>query len=58
MLEAEDSSGPGDDTYTGNGKKAGGGQDDETEELEGGAEVEAHGQVVGPVADGSIDYFA
>jgi len=32
VFDIENSSGPGDDTYSGNGRKAAGGQDDEAEE--------------------------
>jgi hypothetical protein len=61
VFDVEDSSGPGDDTYSGNGRKASGGQDDENEEdglVEEGAEVESHGRGAGPVEDRQIDYFA
>ncbi len=56
IVDIENSSNAGDDTYSGSGKKAAGGQDDESEELgEEVAEGESGGRAAG---GGKIDYFA
>jgi hypothetical protein len=50
IFDVENSSGPGDDTYSGSGRKASGGQDDEDEaELESGSDAGLDG--------GSINFF-
>ena len=58
VFDVENSSAPRDDSYSGNGKKASGGQDDEAEELEDAAEGESGGQAEerGPGTQGN--YFA
>ncbi|MGC1463575.1 MAG: hypothetical protein WA802_15335 [Terracidiphilus sp.] len=61
VFDIENSSQPGDDSYSGSGKKAAGGQDDEDENdkpVEDGVEVESHGQAAGRVEDQQVDYFA
>jgi hypothetical protein len=61
VLDIENSSQPGDDSYSGSGKKAAGGQDNENENdelVEEGVEVESNGQAAGRVDDRQIDYFA
>jgi hypothetical protein len=50
VFDIENSSGPGDDTYSGNGRKASGGQDAEEEE-----ELESDSD--SPVNGGSIDFL-
>jgi len=58
VLDVENSSRPGDDSYSGNGKEASGGQDNEAEELEGAAENESSEQA-GELAQGTqVNYFA
>ncbi len=48
VFDIENSSQPGDDSYSGNGRKAAGGQDDEDDKpLEEDVEVESHGQAGG-----------
>jgi hypothetical protein len=58
VLDVEDSFRPGDDNYSGSGGKAAGGQDDETDEPEGGVEAEAAAH---PTQDGrgaQVNFFA
>jgi len=58
VFDVENSSQPGDDSYSGNGKKTSGGQDDETDELEGGMEGDSGGQTSGNLAVTQINFFA
>lgn len=59
VVEIENSSKPDDDTYSGNGKKASGGQDNEDDErVEEDTDAEPSGQAVERVEDSQIDYFA
>jgi hypothetical protein len=58
VLDIDSSSQPGDDSYSGNGKKAAGGQDDEAEDLEDGIAAAPTGQ---PAEDGQatqVNLFA
>ena len=58
VFDVENSSRPGDDSYSGNGKKASGGQDDEAEELESAAEDESGEQAEEPAQGTQVNYFA
>jgi hypothetical protein len=61
VLDIEKPSQPADDSYSGSGKKAAGGQDDENEDdglVEEPVEVESHGQAVWRIEGQQIDYFA
>lgn len=59
VFDIENSSKPDEDTYSGSGKKASGGQDDEDNDLvEEGVEEESGGQAVERVEGRQIDYFA
>ncbi|HEV2173770.1 MAG TPA: hypothetical protein VGT08_00125 [Terracidiphilus sp.] len=58
LFDIENSAGPGDDSYSGSGKKATGGQDDESEEMEESVEAEPGGQAVQCDQGAQIDYFA
>jgi hypothetical protein len=57
VFDIENSSKPGDDSYSGGGKKAPGGEDDEGVDLEGG-EAEDGGRGAGNGRSSQIDYFA
>ena len=58
VLNVEDSFRPGDDNYSGNGRKAAGGQDDESDELEDGinAQTAEHSREDGQGAQ--VNFFA
>jgi hypothetical protein len=58
VFDIENSSKPGDDSYSGSGKKSGGGQDDESEILEESREVESPGSVPDDEPSAQIKYFA
>jgi hypothetical protein len=58
VFDIENSSKPGDDSYSGSGKKAAGGEDDEGAEPEEGSEVEPGMQGAGNGRTTQIDYFA
>ena len=58
VFDIENSSKPGDDTYSGSGKKSAGGQDDETENLEESREVESPPPVPDDQPSAQINYFA
>ncbi len=58
LFEIENSAGPGDDSYSGSGKKAGGGQDAESDELEDGIEAESSGHAAENGQGAQINYFA
>jgi len=58
VFDIENSANPGDDTYSGSGKKSSGGQDDESEEVEESGE----GETSAPAPEGDsitqINFFA
>jgi hypothetical protein len=58
VFDIENSSKPGDDTYSGSGKKSAGGQDDEADGLEDATEPESRVQAVDYDPGTQIDYFA
>ena len=58
LFEIENSAGPGDDSYSGSGKKAGGGQDAESDELEDGIEAVSGGNAAENGQGTQISYFA
>ena len=59
VFDIENSSKPGDDSYSGSGKKAAGGrEDDEGDELEQGVEGESAVQVAENGRVAQVDYFA
>jgi hypothetical protein len=58
VFDIENSSKPGDDTYSGSGKKSSGGQDDENENLEESREVESPAPVPDDEPSAQINYFA
>jgi hypothetical protein len=58
LFDIENSAGPGDDSYSGSGKKASGGQDDESDELEDGVEAESGGHVSESDQGTQVNYFA
>jgi hypothetical protein len=58
LFDIENSAGPGDDSYSGSGKKASGGQDDEADELEDGVGAESGGQAAEYGQGAQINYFA
>ncbi len=58
VLDIDNSSKPGDDTYSGNRKKAAGGEDDEAEDLEEGGDVEPSAQPEESSPLPEVDYFA
>ena len=58
VFNIENSSKPGDDSYSGSGKKSAGGQDDESENLEESREVESVQQPAEDDKSAQIDYFA
>jgi hypothetical protein len=58
VFDIENSSKPGDDSYSGNGKKAAGGEDDEAEELEAGIDNESPSQPDQVSSTTQINYFA
>ena len=58
VLDIEKPSQPADDSYSGSGKKAAGGEDDEGAEPEEGSEVEPGMQGAGNGRTTQIDYFA
>jgi len=58
VFDIENSSKPGDDSYSGSGKKAAGGEDDEGNELEQGVEGESAVQVAENGRVAQVDYFA
>jgi len=58
VFDIENSSKPGDDSYSGSGKKAAGGEDDEAADLEEGLEAEPSAQSAQSGQATQIDYFA
>ena len=58
VFDIENSSQPGDDSYTGNGKKAAGGQDDEADELEEGLEAERVSRATEDGRGTRVNFFA
>ncbi len=61
VFDIQNSSKPDEDTYSGSGKKASGGQDDENEAdelIDEGVEEEPHAQAVARIEGRQIDYFA
>ena len=58
VFDIENSSKPGDDSYSGSGKKSAGGQDDESEILDDSREVESVEQPAEDDKSAQIDYFA
>ena len=58
VFDIENSSKPGDDSYSGSGKKTAGGQDDESENLEESREVEAPAPPPDDEPSAQINYFA
>ena len=58
VFDIENSSKSNDDSYSGNGKKASGGQDDEAEELDDGVENESGGQAAENLSVTQINFFA
>jgi hypothetical protein len=58
VFDIVNSSKPGDDSYSGSGKKSTGGQDDETENLEECREVESPAPAPDDEPSAQINYFA
>jgi hypothetical protein len=58
VFDIENSSKPNDDSYSGNGKKASGGQDDEPDDMEEGSEAEPGTPPVESGHASQVDYFA
>ncbi len=58
VFDIENFSKAGDDTYSGSGKRATGGQDDETDEMKEGVEPESPVQTVIDGSGPSISFFA
>ena len=58
LFDIENSAGPGNDSYSGSGKKASGGQDDESDELEDGLEDETRGHASENAQGAQVNYFA
>jgi hypothetical protein len=58
VFDVENSSKPNDDSYSGNGKKSAGGQDDETDDLEEGNDVVSGDHAAEHGRISQIDYFA
>lgn len=58
LFDIENSAGPRDDSYSGSGKNATGGQDDEADELEDGIEAELGRHAVENGQGAQINYFA
>jgi len=58
VFDIENSSKPSDDSYSDSGKKAAGGEDDETEEMEGGIEDESTTEPENSDSVIQINYFA
>jgi hypothetical protein len=58
VFDIENSSKPGDDSYSGSGKKSAGGQDDEEEAIEVGREVESPASAPSDEPSAQVNYFA
>ena len=58
VLDIENSSAPGDDSYSGSGKKASGGQDDEADNLEAATELESQADTQADDSASGISLFA
>jgi hypothetical protein len=58
VFDIENSSKPGDDSYSGSGKKSAGGQDDEDEALEESREVESPASAPDDKPTAQFNYFA
>jgi hypothetical protein len=58
LFDIESSTGPGNDSYSGSGKRASGGQDDESDELEEGVEDKTVGHGSENAQGAQVNYFA
>ena len=58
VFDIENSAKPGDDTYSGSGKKSSGGQDDESEEIDQGGEESSGAPAPEDGSTGQVNFFA